>query len=89
MRSNDDSFPVPTSILGDDPDFLLKVHDDVMASAGIMDGDWVVVNEQTTAADGDLVAVMIEGDAVVRTFGRLDGDNWTLLGKVISVLRRV
>jgi repressor LexA len=74
-----------------------------MVDAAICDGDWVVVRQQQTADNGDVVAAMIDGEATVKTFKRKDGHVWliphnpayhpingdeaTVLGRVTAVLR--
>jgi repressor LexA len=76
-----------------------------MIDAAITDGDWVVVRQQPTADNGDMVAAMIDGEATVKTFKRRDGHVWllphnpafqpilgdeaTVLGRVVAVLRKV
>lgn len=89
----DDIFPLPMPIIGDggrDDYFLMKVdvHDSARCP-GIESGDWLIVREQQVAADGDLVAVMVDGKSAVRPFERMDDDGWTLIGKVAHVLHRV
>ena len=44
-----------------------------MIEAAITDGDWVVIRQQPTAENGDIVAAMIDGEATVKTFKRKDG----------------
>ena len=101
----EDVFPLPRSLLGEGTLFLLRIAGDSMVEAAIADGDWVVVRQQQTAAIGDIVAAMIDGDATVKTFQRrdghvwlmphnaayspIDGDNAQILGKVVTVLRRL
>jgi repressor LexA len=101
----EDVFPLPREIVGDGALFLLKVAGDSMIDAAIADGDWVVVRQQPTADNGEIVAAMIEGEATVKTFKRRDGHVWllphneayepipgddaTILGKVVAVLRRL
>jgi repressor LexA len=49
---------------GDAGDFLLEVRGDSMKNAGILDGDTVVVRQQATANDGEIVvAILGEEDA--------------------------
>ena len=76
-----------------------------MIDAAIADGDWVVVRQQQDAENGDIVAAMIDGEATVKTFKKtkneiwllphnpafepIDGTDATILGKVVTVLRRV
>jgi repressor LexA len=101
----EDVFPLPKSLVGDGTLFMVKVVGDSMVDAAITDGDWVVVRQQQTAENGDIVAAMIDGDATVKTLQRKDGHVWllphnpayspidgdeaTFLGRVVSVLRRV
>jgi repressor LexA len=101
----EDVFPLPRQIVGSGQLFLLKIVGDSMVDAAICDGDWVVVRQQPTAEPGDIVAAMIEGEATVKTYKRRDGRVWlmphnpayepipgdeaTVLGRVVAVLRRV
>jgi repressor LexA len=101
----EDIFPLPRQIVGEGTLFLLKVVGDSMINAAIADGDWVVVRQQPVAENGDIVAAMIEGEATVKTFKRSDDHVWlmphnpaytpipgndaTILGRVVAVLRRV
>ncbi|MFC4858504.1 transcriptional repressor LexA [Actinophytocola glycyrrhizae] len=101
----EDVFPLPKEIVGEGSLFLLRVAGDSMVDAAITDGDWVVVRQQPTADNGEIVAAMIEGEATVKTFKRKDdhvwlmphneayepipGDEATILGKVVAVLRRL
>jgi repressor LexA len=101
----EDVFPLPKTHVGDGTLFLLRVAGDSMIDAAIADGDWVVVRQQPTADNGEIVAAMIEGEATVKTLSRKDGHVWllphnpayspingdeaTILGKVVSVLRKV
>jgi repressor LexA len=101
----EDVFPLPRQLVGEGQLFLLKVAGDSMVDAAICDGDWVVVRQQPVADNGDIVAAMIEGEATVKTFKRKDGHVWllphnrayepidgdqaTVLGRVVAVLRRV
>jgi repressor LexA len=101
----EDVFPLPRELVGDGTLFMLKVAGDSMVEAAICDGDWVVVRQQPTAENGEIVAAMIDGEATVKTYKRRDGHVWLLphnpayepipgdeasiLGRVVSVLRRV
>ena len=101
----EDVFPLPRQIVGEGQLFLLKVVGDSMVEAAICDGDWVVVRQQPTADNGDIVAAMIDGEATVKTFQRkggrvlliphnaayepIDGRDASILGKVTAVLRRI
>ena len=99
----EDVFTIPTRFTGDGELFMLKVHGDSMIEAAICDGDWVVVRRQNVAELGEIVAAMIDGEATVKTLARreghvwllphnpafepIPGDNATILGKVVTVLR--
>jgi repressor LexA len=101
----EDVFPLPRELVGEGTLFMLKVVGDSMVEAAICDGDWVVVRQQPTAENGEIVAAMIDGEATVKTYKRRDGHIWlmphnpayepipgddaTVLGRVVSVLRRV
>jgi repressor LexA len=98
-------FPLPRELVGEGTLFMLKVVGESMIDAAISDGDWVVVRQQPTAANGDIVAAMIDGEATVKTFKRKDGHVWlmphneafapipgdeaTILGRVVTVLRKL
>lgn len=101
----EDVFTLPRQLVGQGDLFLLKVVGDSMVDAAICDGDWVVVRQQQTADNGDIVAALIEDEATVKTFKQRDGHTWLLprnsafepilgdqaviLGKVVAVLRTV
>ncbi len=101
----EDVFPLPRELVGTGTLFLLRVVGDSMVEAAIADGDWVVVRQQPTADNGDIVAAMIDGEATVKTYRRRDGHVWLLpqnrayapipgdeaviLGRVVTVLRKV
>ena len=98
-------FPLPRDLVGEGDLFMLKVVGDSMIDAAICDGDWVVVRQQPTAENGDIVAALLDDEATVKTFKRRDGHVWlmphnpayapilgdqaTIMGRVVSVLRRV
>ncbi|KJX75388.1 transcriptional repressor LexA [Mycobacterium lepromatosis] len=101
----EDVFPLPRELVGEGTLFLLKVIGDSMVEAAICDGDWVVVRQQNVADNGDIVAAMIDGEATVKTFKRAGGQVWliphnpafdpipgnyaTVLGKVVTVIRKI
>jgi repressor LexA len=98
-------FPLPRDLVGQGTLFMLKVVGDSMIDAAICDGDWVVVRQQSTADNGDIVAALLDDEATVKTFKRRDGHVWLMphnpayapilgdtaqiMGKVVSVLRRI
>lgn len=85
--------------------FVLRVKGDSMVNVGIFDGDWVVVNRQNTALNGEIVAAMIDGSATVKRFYkeettiRLQPENnfmrpiyssdVVILGKVVGLIRKM
>ena len=101
----EDVFPLPRELVGNGTLFLLRVVGDSMVDAAIADGDWVVVRQQPNADNGDIVAAMIDGEATVKTYKRRDGHVWLMphnvayapipgdqavvLGRVVTVLRKV
>ena len=64
----EEEVPLPTSIFGDNGSFLLTVHGDSMINAGSFDGDTLLVREQKTAENGDIVVAMIDDGATVKTY---------------------
>jgi repressor LexA len=101
----EDVFPLPRELVGEGNLFLLQVKGDSMVEAAICNGDWVVVRQQQTAENGEIVAAMLEGEATVKTYRRRGGHVWlmpqneafepiagddaTILGRVVAVLRRI
>jgi len=101
----EDVFPLPRELVGEGTLFLLRVSGDSMIEAAIADGDWVVVRQQPVADNGDIVAALLDGEATVKTFRRRDGhvellpqnsayapipgDEATILGRVVTVLRKI
>ena len=98
-------FPLPRELVGEGSLFLLKVVGESMIDAAICDGDWVVIRQQNVADNGDIVAAMIDGEATVKTFKRtrgqvwlmphnpafdpIDGNDAVVLGKVVTVIRKI
>ncbi|GGJ28581.1 MULTISPECIES: transcriptional repressor LexA [Paenibacillus] len=65
----EDYFPLPQQFTGDNQVFMLSVVGDSMVEAGIHNGDFVIVRQQQTANNGDIVVAMTEDDeATVKTF---------------------
>ena len=101
----EDTLTLPTSIVGDASSFILRVRGDSMVNAGIFDGDYLVVKEQSDAHDGEIVVALIDDSATVKTFYREKGrirlqpendamgpiyaDNPTILGRVTALIRSV
>ncbi len=101
----EDVFPLPRQLVGEGTLFMLEVRGDSMIEAAICDGDWVVVRQQPTAENGEIVAALLDNEATVKTFKRtpgqiwllphnpdyspIDGNHASILGKVVAVMRRV
>lgn len=99
----EDYFPIPVEMLPNKQTYLLKVKGESMINAGVLDGDYVLVQEEHTAENGDMVVALIEDGATVKTFYREEGvirlqpendymdpiivRDVTILGKVIGVFR--
>ncbi len=101
----EEMFPLPRQLVGEGTLFMLNVTGDSMVDAAICDGDWVVVRQQQVAENGEIVAAMIDGEATVKTYKKradgvwllphndaydpIPGNEATILGRVVAVLRRV
>ncbi|MFC7343486.1 transcriptional repressor LexA [Saccharopolyspora griseoalba] len=101
----DDVLSLPRELTGRGNVFGLRVRGDSMVDAAICDGDIVVVRQQAEAHSGQIVAAMIDEEATVKVYRRrnghvhleprnpayevIDGDDATILGAVVSVLRNV
>ena len=101
----DEVMGLPRTLVGNGDLFMLKVVGDSMIDAAICDGDWVVVRQQATANNGDIVAALLDDEATVKVFKQRDGHTWllpqnsayepilgdhaTILGKVVTVLRSI
>lgn len=101
----EDTISVPAELTTDEGNFILRVRGESMIEAGILDGDLIIVREQKTANNGDIVVAMIEDEATVKRFFR-HGDRVVLkpenksmepiiareviiIGKAIGLLRRL
>lgn len=96
-------FPIPMEFMPNKQTFLLKVCGESMINAGILDGDFVLVEERKTARNGEMIVALIDDGATVKTFYKEEGvirlqpendsmdpiivPNCTILGKVIGVFR--
>lgn len=100
-----DVMRLPKRLTGGGNLFMLKVRGDSMVDAAICDGDFVVVREQQVAENGSIVAALLDGEATVKTlrndkghvwliphnpaYAPIDGTDAVIMGKVVSVLRRL
>ena len=96
-------FPIPAEMMPNKQTFLLQVQGESMINAGILNGDYILVQQQQTADNGDKVVALIDDGATVKTFYREEGiirlqpendfmdpiivKDCTILGKVIGVFR--
>ena len=61
------------SIIGSDDAFILKVSGTSMINAHIMDGDYLIVRKQSSCQEGDIIAALIDDEATVKRFGKING----------------
>lgn len=99
----EDYFPFPAERMPNKQTFLLKVKGESMINVGILDGDYVLVEQDATASNGDMVVALVEDSATVKTFYKEEGvfrlqpendfmdpiivKEVSILGKVIGVMR--
>ena len=99
----EDYFPIPAEMVPNSEVFMLHVRGESMINVGILDGDNVLVQQQSTAKDGEMVVALVEASATVKTFYKEDGyirlqpENDTMepiivpdcqiLGKVFGIFR--
>lgn len=96
-------FPIPTEYLSNKSVFMLKVKGNSMINAGIFEGDTIIVEQQNTASNGDIIVALIDDSATVKTFYKEKGhirlqpendfmepiivNDCQILGKVMGLLR--
>ena len=96
-------FPIPMDFMPNKQTFMLKVKGESMINAGILDGDYVLVEERKTAHNGEMIVALVDDGATVKRFYKEEGiirlqpENDTMepiivpdciiLGKVIGVFR--
>ena len=96
-------FPIPAEFVPNQDVFMLHVKGDSMINAGIFDGDNILVRQQSSASNGDMVVALVDDSATVKTFYKEDGyyrlqpendhmdpiivDNVSILGIVFGVFR--
>ena len=99
----EDYFPIPAEMVPNSEVFMLHVRGESMIYVGILDGDNLLVQQQSTAKDGEMVVALVEDSATVKTFYKEDGyirlqpENDTMepiivpdcqiLGKVFGIFR--
>lgn len=96
-------FPIPSDFMPNNDTYMLKVQGESMINAGILNGDYVLVEKKETANNGDMVVALVEDGATVKTFYKEEGiyrlqpendsmdpiivSEVSILGKVIGVFR--
>ena len=101
----EDYFPIPVEYMPNKQTFMLQVQGESMINAGILSGDYVIVEQTPSAENGEQVVALIEDGATVKTFYREEGiirlqpENSTMdpiittdcsiAGKVVAVFRRL
>lgn len=104
VENIEDTFPIPADYAPSGDIFMLRVKGDSMINAGIFNRDLILVKQQKTAENGDIVVALIEDFATVKTFYRENGyirlqpENPTMspiivrdveiLGKVVGLYRK-
>lgn len=73
VENIEDYFPIPTEYVPNTELYMLQVKGDSMVNAGILNGDYVLVQKQSTASDGDKVVAMVSDSATVKTYYKEDG----------------
>lgn len=97
------SFVLPVEIAGEDT-FMLKVKGESMIEAGILDGDFLIVRQQPTADNGDIIVALLDEEATVKRFYKRNGrvllkpenksmepiiaSDVVILGKVVGLIRK-
>ncbi len=103
QQNIDSYFPIPAEYMPNEQSFILRVKGESMINAGIMDGDCVLVKQQCTADNGEMVVALVDDSATVKTFYKEKGhirlqpendtmdpilvDDCQILGKVFGVFR--
>ena len=105
VENIEDYFPMQPDFISSKNTFMLHVRGESMINAGILDGDMVIVQQQPTAENGDIVVAMIEDSATVKRFYKEDGycrlqpendsmdpiivPEVSIIGKVIGLYRSI
>lgn len=66
----EETFPVPIDFIGNGVHFMLRIKGNSMIRTGILDGDYVLVRQQDTANNGDIVVAMVGSESTVKRFFR-------------------
>ena len=103
VQNIENYFPIPAEYIPNQETFMLKVKGESMINAGILDGDHILVERQSTASNGEIVVALVDDSATVKTYYKEDGhyrlqpendtmdpiivDECSILGKVFGVFR--
>ena len=97
VQNIENYFPIPAEYMPNQETFMLKVKGESMINAGILDGDHILVERQSTASNGEIVVALVDDSATVKTYYSLQQENDTsdpiivdecsILGKVFGVFR--
>jgi repressor LexA len=98
-------FPVPVDFVGSGNHYILHVKGESMIEAGILDGDYLIVREQSDASNGEIIVAMLESETTVKRYYKRDqyielrpenssmqpiiASEVTILGKVTGLLRHM
>ena len=66
-------FPIPSEFMPNEQTFMLRVKGESMINAGILDGDLILVRQQQTARNGEMVVALVDDSATVKTFYKENG----------------
>ena len=96
-------FPIPAEFIQKEEVFMLNVKGESMVNAGIYDGDQIIVKQQSTASNGEIVVALVDDSATVKRFYKENGhirlqpendfmepiivDSCEIIGKVIGLIR--
>ncbi len=105
VENIEDTYPVPVELVEGHDVFMLKIQGESMIDAGILDGDLVLVQEQKSAINGDIIVALLEEEATVKRFFKekdrvrlqpenqfmdpIYPDSVSILGKVIGLYRKI
>lgn len=105
VENVEEFFPLPLDFVQNQDSYILQIKGDSMIEVGIFNGDYVIVHQQSTAKNGDIVVALIDNEATVKTFYkekdyiRLQPENSSLepiivqdvriLGKVVGLFRKI
>ncbi len=106
VENIEESFPMPLDFIRSNKElFILQVDGESMIEAGILDGDYIVIEKTATAYNGEIVAALIDDSATVKRFFKENGhyrlqpenstmepiivDQVTILGRVIALFRHL